>query len=106
MKWLKNWLGQRNFNSAWSRVAAEKFKEAVIDAEEYADCMLAARNPEALRRARNQLRAGDGTLGGISDWDWSAIYHWFVNSFIPAMRIIVPIALLLLQEPATPDDKE
>lgn len=68
--------------------------------------MEAGNNPEAMRRARNQLKCDPNMLGGISDWDWNAIYEWFVTYFIPAMKIILPILLLLLQENPTPDDEE
>ena len=68
--------------------------------------MKAANNPEAMRRARNQLKAGPDMLGGISDWDWEAIYRWFIEYFIPAMRIIIPIVIMLLQENPTPEDDE
>ena len=68
--------------------------------------MEAADNPEALRRARNQMKTDPDALGGISDWNWQAVYDWFVTYFIPAMKIILHIVLLLLQENPTPEDDE
>lgn len=103
--WIRNWFGQRNFNSAWRKATEEKYREGTISSAEYAQCVQAANNPEAMRRARNQLRTDPDMLGGISDWDWDAIYQWFIDYFIPAMKIIIPIVIMLLDENPTPDDE-
>jgi len=57
-----------------------------------------------MREARNQLRARDGRLGGISDWDWDAIYKWFMETFVPAMRVIIPILIMFLEPNPTEDE--
>lgn len=106
LKWLRNWIGQRNFNRAWREAAEEKYDRGEISTEQYLDCMKAADHPEAMKRARRQLKADPNMLGGISDWDWEAIYQWFIDYFIPAMKIIIPIVLMLLAENPTPEDEE
>jgi hypothetical protein len=72
--------------------------EGVISYEKYEECLRAADNKEAMKRARNQLRTEDGLLGGISDWDWEAIKQWFIDYFIPAMKVILPLVIMLLDE--------
>lgn len=106
MSWIRNWFGQRNFNRAWKQAVEEKYASKEIDHKQYANCMEAANSPEAMRRARNQLRSDPDMLGGISDWNWEAIYQWFIDYFIPAMRIIIPIVIMFLQENPTPEDEE
>ena len=105
LNWLRNWWGQRNFNAAWKNAAKQKLEEGVISYDKYEECMRAASNPEVMRRARNQLKTEPGMLGGISDWDWEAIKQWFIDYFIPAMKVILPLVIMLLG-PANPSDED
>jgi hypothetical protein len=103
-KWISNWMGQRNFNSAWKKATEQKYQSGEISKEEYDDCVRAYNDKAVMKQARDQLKADDGMLGGISDWDWDAIYQWFVDYFIPAMRVIIPIVIMLLGPNPTEDE--
>ena len=103
-KWISNWVGQRNFNSAWKRASEEKYQAGEITAEEYADCKRAYENKEVMVQARNQLKTDPNMLGGISDWDWDAIFEWIQTNFIPAMKVIIPIVLMFLSVNPSEDE--
>lgn len=95
---LVNWVGQRNFHSGFVRAAEKKYTSGELSFEKYRQCLKAAKNPSVMRRARRQLRADPNLLGGISDWDWQAIYEWFVENFLPALEVIMSLFLLVAEE--------
>lgn len=96
LKWFQEWRGQRNFTAAWKNAAKRKLKSGEIDQAKYNECLRAANNKLVMKRARNQLRADPGMLGGFADWDWEAIKQWFIEYFIPAMKVILPLVIMLL----------
>lgn len=98
---FKKWREMRRqawFRAAFNKVSHEKFDSGEISYEEFVDCQRAVKNKEAMRRAYNQMIADPNMLGGLRDINWQRIYEWFVTYFIPAMRVILPIVLLLLDE--------
>lgn len=102
--WIREWRHQRMFNRAWQETTEAKWKAGELSRDEYNDCKNSLKYPEALKRARNQLKCDPDMLGGI-EWNWDAIYQWFIEYFIPAMKIIIPIVILLLQENPNKDDE-
>jgi len=105
LKWIRSKLfGQRNFTRAWKEAVEEQYDQGKITQAEYLNCIKAAEHPETMQKARKQLIADPNMLGGIGDWDWEAIYEWFVTYFVPAMKVIIPIFLMLLKENPTPND--
>ena len=95
---FRRWRKQRMFTRAFKYTAKEKWFDQEITEDEFDKCMLAAKRPEVMQNALIQLEVEDGLLGGIKDWNWEAILKWFRDYFIPAMRIILPIMILLLDE--------
>lgn len=96
MRWFRNFYAQHLFNTAFERCAKEKVDAGEITYDEYADCMKAVKDKKGMRRARRQMQTDPNMLGGISDIDWNAILKWFQDYFIPAMKFIIPIVLMIL----------
>lgn len=94
-KWFRERHRQYKFTKAFKQAAIVAVNSGEIDAEQYAKCLKAARSTKAMRQAYNQLLADPNMLGGLADWDWDAIYAWIVDHFLPAMRVIIPIIMLL-----------
>lgn len=86
------------FKAAFDKVSKEKFDSGEISYKEYLDCQRAVQNKEVMLRAYNQMMVDPNMLGGLRDINWQKIYEWFVTYFIPAMKVILPIVLLLLDE--------
>ena len=103
LRWIRNRVGQRNFNRAWREAAEEKYDQGEIAPEQYIQCIKAADSPEVMRVARNQLRADPNMLGDDSDWSFEELFQWFIDYFIPAMEVIIPILITLLD---TEEDEE
>ena len=93
--WREN-RRQRMFDQGFVRAARNQFHEGVISYDQLQDCLRGAENKEGMKMARLQLMTDPNMLGGFADWDWEAIYQWFIDYFIPAMKVIIPIVLMML----------
>ena len=96
-KWFRERRRDIKFTHCFEKVAIEQFDEGILSYRKLEECRRAADNPRIMRRARQQMMASDGLLGGVRllDLDWAAILTWFRDYFIPAMRIIIPMIMLL-----------
>lgn len=101
-RWLRERQRQYKFTKAFKQSAKHHYSEGMISAKEYAQCLEACDNKEGMSRAYRQMTADPNMLGGIKDWDWEAIYAWFITYFIPVMKIIIPIIISL--QPAPEDE--
>jgi hypothetical protein len=104
IKWFREWRRDIKFTHCFEKAAQQHFDSGEISYKDLEECKRAASSSETMRRSRLRLQATDGRLGGIKDWDWEAIWQWFQDYFIPAMRIIIPMLLILEPNP-TPDDE-
>jgi len=103
--WFQNRKRRDLFTRAFVKTARKKFTDGEISYDKLQECLKAAENKKGMERARKQLAVAPGLKGGIKDWDWEAILQWFKDYFIPALKIILPIALMLLEPNPTPDDE-
>jgi hypothetical protein len=92
------------FDSAFVTAARNRHAEGVISYDEMMQCVEGAQNREGMVRARRQLMSDPNMLGGFKDWDWEAIYQWFIDYFIPAMKVILPIIIMMLDTNPCPDE--
>jgi hypothetical protein len=92
------------FDKAFYEVAKEQFVQKVISENDFLSCKEAVKNKEGMKRARRQMMSDPDMLGGFSDWNWEAIKQWFIDYFIPAMKIILPIIIMMLDENPTPEE--
>jgi len=104
LKWFRDLRSQYRYTKAFKQVSKEKYEAGEITKETYDDCVRAAKSSKVMRQSRNQLVADPNMLGGISDWDWDTIYAWFVEYFIPAMKVIIPIVIMFLGPNPTEDE--
>jgi len=94
-------MKQRRFNKAFVTAAKEQYISGKISHDNYQKCLKAAANPDIMKKAYKRLmeevrnRLTEEGLCGIRDWDWEAILKWLKENFIPAMKIILPMLLLL-----------
>lgn len=95
-KWFRERRRDIKFTACFEKEATVRFNDGLISPGAYKKCQRAANSPEVMRAARLQLSATDGRLGGIADWDWEAIAKWFKEYFVPAIRTILPLIIMLL----------
>lgn len=86
------------FSRALLQVAREKWNLGEIETPEYARIVTAAHNPARVQSIIDTLEADNNMLGGFRDWDWEAILNWVRENLIPALRIMLPLILLLDEE--------
>jgi hypothetical protein len=98
IKWFINRRRDIKFANAFEMVAQEQFDNGVISFKKLEKCKKAANNRRVMSDARAQFTGSSDMLGGIFDWDWDAILEWFREWIIPAMRVIIPIIMLLDEE--------
>ncbi len=101
-RWFRERQRQHRFTAAFKRAARHHHLLGTLSFEEYDQCVEAGNNNKVMRRAYRQMTTDPAMLGGIKDWDWEAVYQWFIDYFIPAMKIIIPIILML--QPAPEDE--
>jgi len=100
MSWLK-WIFSRayrkqtRFTKAFERGLRAGFDRGEVNANDYQLGLRAAKNPEAMKQAMAKLQGDPNLLGGIKDWDWEAILKWFNEYIVPALKIIIPIIMML-----------
>ena len=69
-----------------------------MEMPEYAKVVTASYNPKAMKTLMVEMKTADGLLGGPSDWDWEAILKWIEEFFIPLVKMLLPLILLLDEE--------
>ena len=93
-RWFRDRRRQMKFDRGFIRAARNEHKAGRISDQKMAACERAINNPKVMRDARRQMMMNDHLLGGFKDWNWEAIYQWFVLYIIPALRIIIPMLLM------------
>ena len=98
MMWFREWLRQRLFTKAWKQAAREQLYKGQIDVPTYAKCASAAEKPKVMRALMKQTETAPGLYGGIADWDWDSILKWVREFFIPLVKALLPLLVLLDEE--------
>ncbi len=98
MKWFKRWIGKRQFPKALRRVTNEKLASGDINAGTHSRLITASYDKEAMSRLISQTETAPGLHGGIKDWDWEAILRWIQDFFIPLVKTLIPLLLVLDEE--------
>lgn len=102
MGWFRERRRQKRFNKAWKRVSKKEFEKGNITEEEFAKCERASADPEVMKKLREKSKSDPKLKGGIKDWDWDAILKWVEEFFIPLLRALLPLLLVLDEKPEDP----
>jgi len=98
MGWFRERRRLKLFSRAWRQATEEEFSKGNIVQSRYDTCLRASKNPKAMKRLMAQTETAPGLYGGIKDWDWEAIYEWVKTYFIPLMKALLPLLLILDEE--------
>jgi len=86
------------FAGAMRDTAVKQFNEGQMETALYAKVVTATENPKTMRALMRQTELEPGLYGGIMDWDWEAILKWVEEYFIPLVKLLLPLILLLDEE--------
>ena len=95
MGWFRERRRLKLFTRAWQQTSKDRFSEGAIDVTTYAKCVTAGDRPKVMRQLMKQTETEPGLYGGIKDWDWDAILTWIQEYFIPLMKALLPLLLVL-----------
>lgn len=98
MGWFRERRRLKLFTRAWEQVSQERFEANAIGTPTYAKCLMAAKNPKTMRSLMKQTEVEPGLFGGIQDWSWESILRWVEDFFIPLVKALIPLLLLLDEE--------
>lgn len=96
--WIRNYFRLRLLGRALRTVAEQEWRADRMEMPEYAKVVTASYNPKAMKTLMVEMKTADGLLGGPSDWDWEAILKWIEEFFIPLVKMLLPLILLLDEE--------
>jgi len=95
MGWFRERRRLKLFTKAWRQATEQQFSEGHIIERKYKKCKDAAGNPKVMRQLMRQTETAPGLYGGIKDWEWEAILNWVQDYFIPLMKALLPLLLIL-----------
>ena len=93
MMFFRDWLRRRRFTCALREALQNRYDE--FPADEVNKALKACDNKLAMKSLMKQCEVEPGLTGGISDWDWEAIWKWVNDYLIPLVRTLLPLILLL-----------
>ncbi len=96
--WFREWMRQRRFTRAWKQTSSAQYDAGQIDRTDMDKCERAAKDPKIMRKLMKQTETAPGLYGGIKDWDWESILKWIQDYFIPLMKVLLPLLLILDEE--------
>ena len=99
---MRGWFRRRRFAKAFRQTLDER--RDTLDPAEYTKSRAATYSSAKMKTLLGQLETAPGLKGGIKDWDWEAIYAWFIEYIIPALKIILPMLLVLTPNPCPDED--
>jgi len=95
MGWFRERRKLRRFTSAVRQVSEERFQAGEITEDTLGKFKWAADHPKTMRQLMRQTEVEPGLYGGIQDWDWDAILKWVREYFLPLMKALLPLLLVL-----------
>lgn len=98
MTWLRERRRLRMFSAALRDTAIARRDRNELSADDCAKIVSASDKPKVMRSLMKQTEVEPGLYGGIMDWDWEAILKWVEEFFIPLIKALLPLLILLDEE--------
>jgi len=98
MGWFRERRKLKLFTRALQQTSTEQFSNGVISSNTLAKIDKAVKKPQVMRKLMKQTEVEPGLYGGISDWNWASILNWVQTFFIPLVKALLPLVLLLDEE--------
>lgn len=94
MSYLRERKHLRLFTKAFRQTLEERRGKDVTEAN-YQTCIKGCDDPKKMRQLMHQTEKSPNMYGGIADWDWDSILKWIQVYFIPLVRALLPLMLML-----------